>query len=89
MKRSSDGLPRYLCQLFDFMGDITPIDHEQFRRLLDKGHKPEEAAHIVLQSKRLIWDTCQEVLEKLSTQEGKDSLHKMLDELEATDGNKG
>ena len=65
------------------MPDLSHIENEQFRQLLEQGHTPDEAAHILLQARRNIVDVCQKLLDDLDTQEGTDSLKKMLDELES------
>jgi hypothetical protein len=60
------------------MNDLSQIDHDQFRQLVKQGKTPEEAAEILLQSRRTVADALQRLLE-----EPPDVLQKMLQELDA------
>ena len=65
------------------MPDLSQIENEQFRQLVEQGHSPDEAAHILLRARRNIVDVCQKLLDELDTQEGTDAIQKALDELES------
>ncbi len=60
------------------MNDFSQIDHDQFRQLLEQGHTPEEAAQILLESRRAVLDACQRLL-NLPTE----ALQRLLEELDA------
>jgi hypothetical protein len=65
------------------MSDMSKVDQAQFRQLLDGGKTPDEAAQILLQSRRAMAEACERLLEKLDTQEGTAALQQMLDDLDA------
>ena len=85
--QDSLGLPATIRQMWSAMSDLSQIDHDQFHQLLDKGHSPEEAAQILLESRRAVLDVCQRLLDQPT-----DALQRLLEEFnaqEATDESKG
>ena len=84
--QDKSGLPNSLRKMWSAMSDLSEIDREQFRQLLQQGKTPDEAAQILLESRRTIHDACQRLVD-----EPTDVLQRLLDELdaeEATDDNK-
>jgi hypothetical protein len=52
--------------------------NDQFQQLLEKGHSPDKAAEILLESRRSILDACQRLLDQPT-----DALQLLLEELDA------
>lgn len=67
------------------MSDLFQIDQDQFRQLLEEGKTPDEAAQILLNSRREMAQACERLLNKLDTLEGVAALQKMLDDLDAVE----
>lgn len=67
------------------MSEMSQVDQAQFKQLLQEGKTPDEAAQILLQSRRTMAEACERLLEKLETEEGTAELQRMLEDLEGTD----